>query len=346
MEPRHLLWLAGLIVLCAFGVVIGLAARRLWLRLTERAAALDEDRLLRRLIDLSFDPTSAFLARTRWGDRRRLARILARALDLVSAETAKAMLDVAAEAGVDRGIARLARSKNIDDRLAAVRLMRLFARMRPLLETLASTDPSINVRATALRSLARVTQPPKPAVWSQWLRLGSGEPHVAVRHVLEDKRLMTRAALEHAIQCPQAHPALRGWAVGALAQREPERVGPIVKALLSDPNTPTEVAATAFCHIADPLAVTQLHVYLAEAEDWRLREALCIAARSTYAVTLMTHMTRLASDPDWRVRTAAIAAMKRLGGFDSVPIPPAMRAAQMAAFTTAQADYAIGRVAA
>ena len=318
-------------------LVLLAAARRPFLMRSQCAQRAREEVLLSRILSAVDKTNVGPRSVSNWSnDKRLVVRVLYKALECVSSETASNLIVCAQLNNVENGLVQLARSKYSQDRYIAAKLLAHFPKLKAILVRTAKSDPNIAVRAHALKSLAQLGYRPAPRVWSGWIKLGQSQPNPALKLVLGELGLVSDRALCAAARFAGAPIDVRIWAIGALFKRNPDHGYRFTRQLIADDVIPSEIISEVIKFIDDPLFVTQLHVILGDSPDWRVREALCHAALRTYAFTLMPQMTKLASDQDWRVRSSALAAMKRLGGFDNVPMPAAMRSVQMSAYRSAR----------
>jgi HEAT repeats len=327
----QLLWFSASLALLSLVCVVCLALRRPVLTRSHDARVREESRVLAYLLAENRARPGKQFVRVKWPkDKKLVARTLNCALECDCSEGVWTVISRAEKMGVRRGIGELILSSHAHDRLIAARLLGHFPKSRRALVRLARTDVSVIVRAAALQSLGALGYQPKARLWSRWMKLGKGQLHPVVRLLLVNPNLISEHALEVAARDAVAPEDARIWAVGAMVKRDPEGGCALLADLVRSASTPAIIVSAILQFIDDPLFLTQLHGYLVKSPDWQVREALAQAALRTYAYTLMPQVTHLASDEDWRVRAAALLAMKRLGGFDNVPMPAAMRDLQMA----------------
>lgn len=254
-----------------------------------------------------------------------VARATHEVLSFAQGEAVEQKIMRAREIGLRQGAFTLGNSRHAADRLLAAQLLgHVRAGGKRLLE-LASRDPAMAVRSAAITSLAAINYRLKPKTWSQFMRLGNDHPHTSVRKLLENPDICPDCALQAAALSPQAHASIRIWSIAALAARDRDAGDDLIVALVNGFNPAPEVVAGALEQFSDPLRLTVLQSRVSGMADWRIRAAFAGAVQRTYAVTLMPYVAQMATDSDWRVRRVALAAMRRLGGFDSVAVPKPVR---------------------
>lgn len=246
-------------------------------------------------------------------------------LEFAKGDSAVRAVQRAREIGLARGALSLSRSRHASDRVIGARLLRHSQRAVGCLMRMAQADRDMQVRAAAITSLAALGQRIAPKRWSTWMELGRPHPHSSVSDLLGDPALISTRALQTAVLSAAAPDAVRCWSVAVLAGRDPVLGDQVIAELIGHQPPAPAVIARSLDFFSDPLRLSVFGPVLAASDDWQVRAALAGAVQRTYAVTLMPQVAQLATDPDWRVRRCALAAMRRLGGFDTVAVPAAIR---------------------
>jgi HEAT repeat len=254
-----------------------------------------------------------------------VAQVTRDVLAFTTGDSAETAVRRAHEIGLARGARALSQSRHSSDRVLSARLLRHVRDSDDCLRSIAAHDSDLQVRATALLSLSERGIRISARQWSVWMGLGQPHPHTSVRDLMASPALTSQKVLVAAAGSTDAPEVLRCWAIGALAERDQLAADALISELVrANPQDPGVIAG-ALDYLSDPLQLTLLAPLLTPATDWRVRASFGRAVQRTWAVTVMPQVAQLASDSDWRVRRSALAAMRRLGGFDSVPVPEAMR---------------------
>ena len=296
------------------GLVFFLAFMRV---LRDRSAAKREaveagiiSRLLSAAVANEIEPI-----KVRWtDDTTQLAKVLGRALELISGETGERMVQIATLAGCERGLSVLSRSSQTIDRISVARTLRYFPGAVDILRRQATTDKSIIVRVEALLSLADLDMAAKPKKWSKWIKLGKKQPHPSIAMLLRHPGLISNDGLQHAALSDQAPLNIRMWALEALIERDGVNGQNLAIQFARTRATPSKLRALSITLINDPLALTQHFDALIEGSDWAVIVTLCRAIERTHATTLRGRVLGLALHEDWRVRTAVAVLLENMEG--------------------------------
>jgi HEAT repeat len=313
-DALTILWLGQLLALGSVLLVLGLAVFKFAMLRAQAAREAREGELVVRLVGMALGAEDEPMA-LRWtANSLMLAQVLSRALELVSGDACARLVQIAALAGCEKGLRAMARSRHTHDRISAARAMRHLPNCAALLRRMARRDASISVRAAAVQALGDMGQPPAARDWSDWVDLGDKTPHPSVRALFRHEALVSDARLADAVMSARASSTVRMWCLEALCERDPALGEPLAMEIAGTAGLDERLRAAAAALIRDPLALTVQFDAIAASATWRLLGALCAAAEACRATTLAPHLARLATHGDWRVRSAAVAALRALGG--------------------------------
>jgi HEAT repeat protein len=308
-----ILWLGVLFALCAIGAVIVLAMARQIITFRQVVQGRKRDAIIERLLQTALGDASQGL-QVRWTDNPLLlAKVLGRALELVSGDDCRKLVDVAARFRCEAGLLEMASSRQTHMRMTALRCLRYFPSSAALTRRLAQRDPSHSVRAEAILALAYLDMAPPARVWSSWMVTQNARPHPSLKSLLKTPALASTSSLEALAKQANAPIDARCWAIETLVARDVVNTEKFVLDVALDPLQEVQLRIAALGKICDPLSITRHFVSLASADDWRMVKAACVAAGRLHATTLGANLAQLTSHADWRVRSAANTALFTLG---------------------------------
>lgn len=260
------------------------------------------DDLMRRLVRATIAGDAALVRFGPEDTPLRLAGALVRCLDIADEGMMARLADMAGRQRLAPALRLLMRSRAVEDRADAARLLGHVAGTGRILRRLARRDPSPEVRVAAVLSLARLGEPMRPRDWSACFDLSASSHDAGLYLILRDPALAGDGALRALLAHPRAGEHLKVWAVRLLGSRSETPDPALLVAVCRHDGATPAMMVEALGRLQDLEALDDLRALCAVHPDWRVRSAWHKAVLRLQGLPEEAVLAQIRQDPDWRVR--------------------------------------------